>query len=398
MPSGDWPSRFAFMQKALDDRRKHNSLRSLHTLKRSGSLYLQDEDGKSYLNFASNDYLGLGYDSAQLQDLNLPSSASSSRLICGQHPQLIHLESYLASLFGDECSAFVFPSTFQLNLGLFSALVGKEDLIITDKYAHNSLIQGALLSRAKLIRFRHNDLAHAESLVKKHKGQYRRILIAVESVYSMHGSLLDTDAFQKLCEAYDLISVVDEAHAFGVFGDQGLGRFTEGSFPDFRIGALGKSAGSQGGFMVFPSAFKDYLANFMSSLIYSTAISPAQATLIKKKLERMVSYSDKRTHLKAIFTDLIAQIPWSDLLDSRLAPSFSPIIPIFVRSEEDALHLRDKAKEKGLFLAAIRPPTVPKGHACIRVSLSAAMQSAHIAQLIDFLRSTNIPLFSKPIA
>lgn len=358
------PPHLAFIDEALQKRSQSLQLRSIPV-----------SSGQAQIRFDSNDYLGLGALEVQLEGL---SSSSSSRLLAGNSEFLEAAEKQIALAYPASKVATLFPSTFQLNTSIIPALVGRQDIVIADKYIHNSLLQGIKLSQAKLFRYAHNDLSDAERLLQRYAGQGRRCLMITESVFSMHGSMSDLTHFIELARKYKAISLVDEAHAYGVFGPKGMGRSSVEFFPDLLVGALGKAAGAMGGFVVTDSSLKHYFANFAAGMIYSTALPPIYAEHIKQQVSRMQAADDQRSRLQQRI-----QFTINALRDAGYAldDTSSPINSIFMQSEQKVLKVKTVLAKQGIAVAAIRPPTIPAGQSCIRISLSAN----HLEEDVDML-------------
>lgn len=246
------------MQQELQLLEEHSNLRRLPRMVHDGRDVIVD--GKRMLNLSSNDYLGLASDRALREeflrtltpDTFLPTS-SSSRLLTGNFTVYEELEAELARLFGKE-AALVFNSGYHANTGILPAVSDAQTLILADKLVHASLIDGIRLSAAKCIRYRHNDLAQLERLLKEHHSAFRQIIIVTESIFSMDGDQADLPALAELKRRYgNVLLYVDEAHAFGVRGRQGLGCAEESGCTgdiDFLVGTFGKAAASAGAYIV----------------------------------------------------------------------------------------------------------------------------------------------------
>lgn len=369
MGSFSIPPKLAYLAQALNKREQINQLRVLPEVQSKETPFIQLKGGQILVDFASNDYLGLNKNLASIQThLSSAVSSTSSRLLGGDSQSLQTAELQIASIFGNQLSCTIFPSTWQANASIIPALVGRHDLIITDKYAHNSLINAAKLSGATLIRYKHNDIADLKRLLKKNRDGYKNCLIVTESVFSMHGSLLDFHAFLECCNDFEAISYVDEAHAFGVFGEMGIGLIPKEFAVDVRVGALGKAAASSGGFVICSSFIRNYLANFADGLIYSTAISPHHASIIECQIATLKEASKQRSHLYLLLEEAKQLLITHGINFNK---DLSHIIPIPVGDDAKCIRIKEWLLQKGYWVAAIRPPTVPKGQACIRISLTA---------------------------
>ena len=257
--------------------------------------------GKRLLNFCSNDYLGLSKHpllkkrAAEFIE-KYGSGSTASRLICGNFQCFEEVEGKLASLKGFE-SALILNSGFQANATIIPALADRTTLILSDWLNHNSIIQGALLSRCQIERFRHNDLNHLENLLEENrKKHYSRTLIITESVFSMDGDVSDIDALIDIAKKHDALLIVDEAHATGVLGEKGMG-LTCGKEVDVSIGTFGKACGSFGSYVACQGKVRDYLINCCSGFIYTTALPPAIVGSIDAALDLIPDMDEQRREL-----------------------------------------------------------------------------------------------------
>ncbi len=332
------------------------------------------------LNFSSNDYLGLA-DDADLKAIyrdhidRLGAGSGASRLVCGTMAAHLELEERLALLKHAE-AALTFTSGFAASIGTIPALCGKDDILILDKLCHASLIDGAKLSGAILRVFPHNDLDRLASHLRwaaEKRGPKTRVLVVTESVFSMDGDLAPLAAICDLKDAHDALLLVDEAHAFGVLGPQGRGLAAALGVEariDLQMGTFSKAAGLSGGYVCGSRGLVDLLVNRARSFIYSTAPAPALAATVRDGL------------------DLLAG-PRGDALRERLArhrETFSPgapsaIVPLILGENETALAASALLQERGFLVPAIRYPTVPRGSARLRVTLSAAHRGEDILAL-----------------
>lgn len=332
------------------------------------------------LNFSSNDYLGLAND-AELKSLyqthigRLGAGSGASRLVCGTMAAHLELEEKLAELKRSEAS-LTFNSGFAAATGTIPAICGKDDFVILDKLCHASLIDGARLSGATLRVFPHNDLGRLASHLRwaaEKRGPGSRILVVTESVFSMDGDLAPLAELCDLKDEHDALLLVDEAHAFGVLGPQGRGLAASLGLEariDFQMGTFSKAAGLSGGYLCASRALVDLLANRARSFIYSTAPSPALAATIRDGLD-LVS-GTRGDKLRAVL---------SSHRERFRAGAPSAIIPLIQGSNEAALSASAALNERGFLVPAIRYPTVPRGSARLRVTLSAAHHPADVEAL-----------------
>ena len=298
----------AYYSKELDRIAADGNLRRLMPLEHTGCEVVVD--GRNLLNLSSNDYLGLGADRelraefiAALRPEDFSMTSSSSRLLSGDFPVCEEVESMLAGMFGKE-AALAFNSGYHMNLGILPAVAGKDTLIVADKLVHASIIDGIRLSGYDFYRFRHNDMDRVENILRQSSGKYRQVIIVVESVYSMDGDKADLKRICSLKRSYDNVAVyVDEAHAFGVMGETGLGLVEEqgciGDI-DWICGTFGKALGSVGGFVVCSRAMREFLVNRMRPLIFSTALPPLNMKWTGFLLERLRGMAPLRRHLAGL--------------------------------------------------------------------------------------------------
>lgn len=341
-------------------------------------------DGRDYLAFASNDYLGLASHPvlvAALQDgaARFGAGAGASHLVSGHLAPHDAAETALAAFLGRE-AALLFSSGYQANVGVIGALVGRGDAVFADRLAHASLLDGCLLSRAEFQRFRHNDLADLERRLAASTAPAK--LIAVDAVYSMDGDEAPLAALLALAERFDAWLYVDDAHGFGVLGPQGRGTLAaHGVAPHPRLVQLatfGKAAGLAGAAVAADAQVIDWLVNTARTAIFTTAMPPALAHALTAMLALVEPADAARARLAGHVATLRAGCAAAGL---RLLPSRTAIQPVLIGSDADAVAASLALREAGLWVPAIRPPTVPPGTARLRVSLSAAHTETDVAQL-----------------
>jgi 8-amino-7-oxononanoate synthase len=356
---------------------------------RTGGLRptVSDSDGKTYLAFCSNDYLGLANHPQLITAMQQGAQqygvgAGAAHLVSG-HTQAHHqLEIELAS-FANKPAALLFSTGYMANLGVVQALVGKGDTVFADKLNHASLNDAMLLSRATVQRYRHNDMAQLAMLLEKTRSG--RKLIITDAVFSMDGDLALLPELLALCEQHDAWLLVDDAHGFGVLGEQGRGSLAHFGIESQRIiymATLGKAAGVFGAFVAAEQVVIDTLINHSRSYVYTTATPPALATALQESLCLIAQGNESRAHLQRLIARLrsgLRGLPW------RLMPSATAIQPLLVGGNQAALDLSDGLRERGIWVAAIRPPTVPQGTARLRITLSAAHSEADVTRLISAL-------------
>ncbi|MCC8142788.1 MAG: 8-amino-7-oxononanoate synthase [Tannerellaceae bacterium] len=351
-----------------------------------------EKDGNRMLNLSSNDYLGLAAN-WQLQDTfleelkksHLPLSATSSRLLTGNYAVYSEFEKILADAFRRE-AALLFNSGYHANIGILPALADKNTLLLADKLVHASLIDGILLSGAPFIRYRHNDYDHLETLLARNTGTYEQIIIITESIFSMDGDIADLRQLVTLKKQYpDILLYVDEAHAIGVRGPNGLGIAEEqGCIADIDllVGTFGKALASMGAYVVCSRLLRNYLINTMRPLIFSTALPPAQIAWSKFLFIRLHQLQPQRNQLARISQTL------RDCLAGKGGEiSESHIIPFITEENDTTIQQAIRLQRKGFYCLPVRPPTVPKGTSRIRFSLTATITDEEIRELITVLQN-----------
>ena len=350
-------------------------------------------DGRTLVAFASNDYLGLANDAALKQGATAAIAqwgvgAGASQLVSGRLGIFDELEQRLAE-FAQREAALFFPSGFQANLGVLTALADRHDVIFADRVNHASLIDGALLSRAQHVRYQHtnvDDLEYKLDNTPVTAGGTR--LIVTDSVFSMDGDEAPLSRLLELAERYDAWLIVDDAHGLGVLGPQGRGSVADASLPPHAnlvmIGTLGKAAGVSGAFVAGQRNVIEWLIQRARSYIYTTGASPMIAGALLASIERILHGDDLRVRLSNNIQQLrggIAQLN----LPFELLPSRTGIQALVIGDNATTLNISQRLLDQGYWVPAIRPPTVAAGSARLRISLSAAHTSAHIAGLIAAL-------------
>ncbi len=379
---------------------KERYIRKLEIVKESGNYrvlreiehngFLIHADGKEMLNLSSNDYLGLSSNPRLLDEFRaetdvmaLSYSAASSRLLSGNHQYYKMLEDDLADIYDKE-AALVFNSGYHANIGILPALSGKRDLIIADKLVHASIIDGLRLSDAQMLRYRHLDYEHLRNLLLHHREEYENVFIVTESIFSMDGDVAD---LQQLCEIkkeFDTFLYVDEAHAIGVRGTNGLGCCEEQACMDeidFIVGTFGKAFASMGAFVVCEEIFREYLINTQRSLIFTTALPPANVAWTRFILNRMPDFYDLRLKLTKV-SERLKRVLEEKGFETR---GNSHIVPMLCGSNENSIEMAGLLQENGFFALPVRYPTVPKNEARIRFSLNASIPMEDYECLFEFL-------------
>lgn len=340
-------------------------------------------NGKPLLSFCSNDYLGLASHPVNIEALRgaLPETGlggASSHLVCGHHDAHHWLEERLAAFTG-RSSALFFSTGYMANLGVISALAGRGDTVFSDRLNHASIIDGCILSRAKVRRYAHGDIVALAGMLAETSGHK---LVVTDSVFSMDGDVAPLRELAQICREHDALLVVDDAHGFGVLGPQGRGSVAELGLSEADVpvvvGTLGKAVGTSGAFVAGSEVLMDYLVQKARTYIYTTAMPPALALATCASLDLIECGDERRTHLQSLIDRFRRE---AIALGYQLMPSRTPIQPIKIGSNWVALALSQALEECGLLVTAIRPPTVPVGEARLRVTFSAA----HTHEDLDFL-------------
>ncbi len=337
---------------------------------------------KKCINFASNDYLGIASSNKINQIVadsffKFGTSSSSSRLISGNYSLINDAEKIYADYFGYEDAIF-FPSGYQANLAVISALFQEDDIVLFDKHIHSSIIKGIILSGARYMGFNHNSISHLKRRLSNLNNN--RVSIITESLFSMDGDLLPIKQIKELKKQHSFFCIVDEAHAFGVLGEKGRG--ISYGVADIAIGTFGKAFGFFGAFVLTTKDLKEYMFNFSSPLIYSTAIPVAHAAASIKILSVVSDSDEERNRLLDISNMAIERLKREGFSITGNAH----IICIQIGDEKRSSRISQALMERGIFLPAIRYPTVPLGKAILRISLTAMHKKEDIEYLIDNIR------------
>mgnify|MGYP001560368140 CR=1 FL=1 len=340
-------------------------------------------DEREYLSFCSNDYLGLAghpalVEAAQSAAARYGVGAGASHLVSGHGAPHHALESELAAFTGLP-SALLFSTGYMANLGIVTALAGRDDEIFADKLNHASLNDAVLLSRAKFTRYPHLDLAVLEKRLAA-SGEKRK-LVVTDAVFSMDGDIAPVPALLALCERYDALLVLDDAHGFGVLGAGGRGILEHFGVASERIAymaTLGKAAGVFGAFVAGPVGLTDYLVQRARTYVYTTATPPLLSAALSASLKLIEGETWRRERLHELMIGLKRGLK---LKRWRLMESATPIQPVVIGANAETVAVSEALRERGIWVPAIRPPTVPKGEARLRISLSAAHTAEDVAQL-----------------
>ncbi|MDT3671221.1 MAG: 8-amino-7-oxononanoate synthase [Aromatoleum sp.] len=346
-------------------------------------------DGREMLAFCSNDYLGLAAEPTLVAALQAGAErwgagSGASHLVSGHYSVHDELEARLAAFVGCE-RALCFSTGFMANTGVVPALVGRGDAIFADRLNHASLVDGALLSRADLHRYPHADTATLERLLATSGA--KRKLIVTDSVFSMDGDVAPLAALLDLAERFDAWLLVDDAHGFGVLGPQGRGALAEAGLASWRllyIGTLGKAAGVSGAFVAGEADVVEWLMQKARPYIFTTGAPPALAEALLASLALIEAGDARRRHLASLidlFRTELRLARWT------LLPSRTPIQPVLIGDNAEAMAVACALWDEGLWVPAIRPPTVPHGTARLRVSLTAAHSAHDVRRLASALNT-----------
>ncbi len=323
---------------------------------------------KEYISFCSNDYLGViaGVEALPHHQHNHKTGAGASRLISGNHTLYGKLEKTIATIKHKQ-SALIFGSGYLANIGVMTALMGAGDLILLDKLSHACMIDGAQLSKAKILRFAHNDMSHLNALLKKHRAQYKNCMIASETVFSMDGDLAPMVELRQICDENDAWLLVDDAHGFGL-------PHIQSHFADIIVGTFSKAIGTYGGYVAGSEVLRDYLVNTSRSFIFTTALPEI---ICAASLHNILLIQAQPWR-----AELILQYERQIMQKLGLSAQQSPIIPIIIGENQATIKAQQKLKDAGIMVSAIRPPTVAEGKSRLRISLNAAHTQQHIDALI----------------
>jgi 8-amino-7-oxononanoate synthase len=398
------------LNQRLDALRAQGLYRELRRVDSSQGTHIQ-MGGRMFLNFSSNDYLGLANDpslkEAAVRAVNkFGAGSGASRLICGSLAPHHELEEALAAFKNTE-AALAFSSGYATALGTICALLGKDDIIVLDKLVHACVVDAARLCGAKLRVFAHNDLDDLEKILRwssippsaglsggtlKRELQPPRILVVTESIFSMDGDAAPLPEIAALKEKYGAWLMVDEAHATGIYGKNRRGLAEELGVSDqieIQMGTLGKALGASGGFICGSRTLMDFLVNRARSFIFSTAPVPAAAAAATAGV-RLVQSSEGEKRRKMLWTrvqELQSQIGnTAPRVRSHKSKMPSAIVPIMIGNERKAVEVAAALHERGIFVPAIRYPTVARGKARLRVTLTATHTTEEINLLIATLK------------
>lgn len=339
---------------------------------------------ENYLNFSSNDYLGFANNTA-LKNIFMGAierygiGAASSQLLVGHFTPHKELENKLSEFLNREAS-LIFPSGYQANLAVASVLIDANTVVLQDKLNHASLVDAAMLSRGKLVRYRHNDIEHLKSLLEKYK--YQQLLLMTDGLFSMDGDYAKLDEIVELCKRYNVFLVVDDAHGLGVLGETGAGLLEQYNLSQddvpLLIGTFGKSFAANGAFV---SGSKLHIEAFIQkarTYIYTTALMPAIAQTLIHAIDMVINGEHLRKHLRELIEKYKLVLSEGGIIKSN---SLSQIQPLIIGETDKTLMISNVLYEKKIMVSAVRPPTVPKKTSRLRVSVTAAHTKDQVMQL-----------------
>lgn len=359
-------------------------------------------DSLGGIDLISNDYLGLGSRHSEFINEyherfgNPPMSASASRLLQRHQHEHNSLEKMLDGLYGKK--TLLLNSGYHANVGALSALSVEGTLIVSDKLSHASMIDGIRLGKGDTARFAHNDMSMLRRILDKKASNYKQVIVATESVFSMDGDLAPLHELVALKKEFtNVLLYVDEAHAFGVFGKQGLGLAEEfGLIPDIDIliVTLGKAAAGYGAFIASTPTLHSYLVNCARSFIFSTALPPSIIAWDTLMIERLIGMAEERNILRDISEWFRKEL---EVITGRKCRSQSQIIPVHAGSAEKAAEMASRLREAGIDALPIRRPTVAAGTERLRLSLSATMDRVQLTRVLEILKSYMKGLEGHPV-
>lgn len=379
------------LSQALDQRRRDGLYRERLTLESAQGPEVS-LDGRHYLNFCSNDYLGLAahprvIDAFQQAAVTYGAGSGASHLVCGHMTPHHELEDALAEFTGRE-RALLFSSGYMANTGVLTTLLGRGDSVFEDRLNHASLLDGGLHSGARFKRFAHND---ADALAAQLADAQGERLVVVDGVFSMDGDSAPLAQLANVCAREQAWLMVDDAHGFGVLGERGAGSLEaaglDASAVPVLMATLGKALGSAGAFVAGSELLIEGLIQQARNYIYTTALPPASAAASLESLRLLSQESWRRDHLRALVSRFRAG---AQQLGLALMPSTSAIQPLLIGEAADAVRLSGQLRERGILISAIRPPTVPAGTSRLRITLTAAHSEAQVDRLLEELGACGV--------
>ena len=346
-------------------------------------------DGWSALNFASNDYLGLASDARLVAAAGRSMAgagfgAGASRLVCGNFDEHTALERDIAALKKTE-AAVLFSSGYMANIGIISALLGRDDVVFSDRLNHASIVDGIILSRAQMKRYPHIDMTALDALLSEAKSARRRMIVT-DTVFSMDGDIAPLTELVALAQRHQAWLMVDEAHAFGIFGANGAGLAEETGTAgaiDIQMGTLSKAAGAFGAYVAGSKVLADYLVNAARSLVFTTALPPSVAAAGREAVNIIREEPQRRQRVRASSVFLRNEVRSMGL---DVPSGITPIIPVILGDSGRAMRWSKALLAQGIFVPAIRPPTVPGGSARLRITVTTAHTDDDMQRCLAALR------------
>ncbi len=346
-------------------------------------------DGKEFLLFCSNNYLGLANHPKVIEAANNAAKkfgfgSGASRLISGNSALHEELEGELARFKGRE-AALIFPTGYMANVGTISALLNEDDAVIIDRLNHASIVDACRLSKAKLLVYPHKDMKALEKILKS-SGSFRRRLIVTDSVFSMDGDIAPLPDMIKLAKKYGAMTMIDEAHSTGVIGGEGRGleeHFGMAGQADIVMGTLSKALGSLGGFIAGSRSLIEYLINKSRSFIYSTGLPPAACAAALASLNII---QNDRTILTKLWMNVDYLKTELKAMKFNIGDSETPIVPLMIGDLRKTMKLSEHLYDNGILVSGIRPPTVPKDECRLRITVMATHSKDDIDKLVGALR------------
>ena len=385
------PAFLSYLEQALGFRMAQGLSRNCTVSQPVGPTTIS-RNGVIAINFGANDYLGLSWhpevrqaalDSAQ----RIPKFGSgASPLVTGQTSEHADLVQSIAD-FKETESAIVFSSGYAANVGTVAALATKEDIIFSDSLNHASLIDGCRLSRAQVMVYPHSDYFALRELVRQNRHRGRFAFVATDSVFSMDGDLAPLVEIDAICREFDVMCILDEAHATGVYGVEGRGLAEHTGLCSERIvsvGTLSKALGCVGGFVAGPNVLIDWLTNHARSWIYSTASTIPNAAAACRAISLVRDMQDQRSELARKAIELRSRLA---SLGFEVGRGDSPIIPVYINDAKQVMQFSEQLLKAGVYVPAIRPPTVPEDRSLLRISLSIVHSTDELNRLLEVLAS-----------
>lgn len=385
---------FETYNKTISELEENSHLRFIRDIEKKEGKYIYIK-GKKLLNLSSNNYLNFADNDALMAKFYAQGGdryslgSASARLLTGTLPVYKELENLITDLYKSG-GTLLFNSGYHANVGINSSVAGKGDVIFSDKLNHASIIDGMRLSEAKFFRYPHNNMTALEKLLIRERANFNNAVIVSESVFSMDGDIADLQKLVELKKKYNCILILDEAHAFGVFGKNGLGVSEDLDIlqeVDLLVGTFGKAIGSMGAFVTGRKVLINYLTNKARSFIFSTALPPVNIAFSKWIIENELPKTyEKRMRMLECGKRLLKRLNHQpEPLEQGAKEQFSHIIPVIVGENDRTIELCNILYENGYFTLPIRPPTVPQGTSRLRLSLTTDIEEKDLEQLCSII-------------